>query len=66
MGVLTLITIGVIALAIIGLGWQVFVSGVFKGAEKIIGSNPELKNITLKAKQYIVNITKNASQVLNP
>ena len=51
-------------LAVIGLGWRVFVSGVFKGAEKIIGSSPELKNITLKAKQYIVNITKNTSQVL--
>ncbi|MGC2427522.1 MAG: hypothetical protein WA421_10825 [Nitrososphaeraceae archaeon] len=64
MGLLTWIIIGVLILAIIGLGWQVFVSGVFKGAEKIIGSNPELKNITLKAKQYIINITKNASQVL--
>ncbi|HET7344966.1 MAG TPA: hypothetical protein VFJ05_03730 [Nitrososphaeraceae archaeon] len=64
MGLLTWIIIGVMILAIIGLGWQVFVSGVFKGAEKIIGSSPELKNITLKAKQYIVNITKNTLQVL--
>jgi anionic cell wall polymer biosynthesis LytR-Cps2A-Psr (LCP) family protein len=64
MGLVTWITIVVLILAIIGLGWHTFVSGVFKGAEKIINGNPEIKNITEKAKQYIVNVTKNASEEL--
>ena len=51
-------------LSIIGLGWQTFVVGVFKGGEKIINSNPEIKNVTQKVKQYIINIIKNASQEL--
>ncbi|MDP8941227.1 MAG: hypothetical protein M3M84_01630 [Thermoproteota archaeon] len=51
-------------LSVIGLGWQTFVVGVFKGGEKIINSNPEIKNVTQKVKQYIINIIKNASQEL--
>ena len=61
---LILIVISVLVLANIGLGWQVFISGVFKGAEKIISSTPVLENLSGKAKQYIVNITKNASEEL--
>ncbi|HZA62950.1 MAG TPA: hypothetical protein VE573_08780 [Nitrososphaeraceae archaeon] len=61
---LILIIISVLVLANIGLGWQVFISGVFKGAEKIISSTPVLENVSGKAKQYIVNITKNASEEL--
>ena len=61
---LILIVISVLILANIGLGWQVFISGVFKGAEKIISSTPILENVSGKAKQYIVNITKNASEEL--
>ncbi len=61
---LILIMISVLILANIGLGWQVFISGVFKGAEKIISSTPILENVSGKAKQYIVNITKNASEEL--
>ena len=61
---LILIVISVLVLANIGLGWQVFISGVFKGAEKIISSTPVLENVSGKAKQYIVNITKNASEEL--
>ncbi|MDP8941783.1 MAG: hypothetical protein M3M84_04505 [Thermoproteota archaeon] len=61
---LILIVISVLILANIGLGWQVFISGVFKGAEKIISSTPVLENVSGKAKQYIVNITKNASEEL--
>ena len=61
---LILIIISVLILANIGLGWQVFISGVFKGAEKIISSTPILENVSGKAKQYIVNITKNASEEL--
>ena len=64
MGLLIWIIIAVLILSIIGLGWQTFVVGVFKGGEKIINSNPEIKNVTQKVKQYIINIIKNASQEL--
>jgi anionic cell wall polymer biosynthesis LytR-Cps2A-Psr (LCP) family protein len=62
MGALTWIILIIVILAIVGLGWQVFVSGVFKGAEKIINTNPVLKNTTQEAKQYFGGIIKNASQ----
>ena len=62
MGALTWIIVIIVILAIIGLGWQVFVSGVFKGAEKIINTNPVIKNTTLEAKQYFGSIVKNMSQ----
>jgi uncharacterized membrane protein len=55
MGLFTWIIIAVLILSIIGLGWQTFVGGVFKGGEKIINSNPEIKNVTQKVKQYIIN-----------
>ena len=64
MGLFTWIIIAVMILSIIGLGWQTFVVGVFKGGEKIINSNPEIKNVTQKVKQYIINIIKNASEEL--
>jgi uncharacterized membrane protein len=64
MGLLIWIIIAVLILSIIGLGWQTFVVGVFKGGEKIINSNPEIKNVTQKVKQYIINIIKNASEDL--
>jgi Tfp pilus assembly protein PilO len=62
MGALTWIIVIIVILAIIGLGWQVFVSGVFKGAEKIINTNPVLKNTTEEAKHYFGGIVKNMSQ----
>ena len=62
MGALTLIILVIVILAIIGLGWQVFVSGVFKGAERIINTNPALKNTTQEAKQYFGAVIKNVSQ----
>ena len=62
MGLFIWIIIAVLILSIIGLGWQTFVVGVFKGGEKIINSNPEIKNITQKVKQSIINIIKNASK----
>ena len=62
MGALTFVILIIIFLAIIGLGWQVFVSGVFRGAEKIINTNPILKNTTQEAKQYFGGIINNVSQ----
>ena len=64
MGLFIWIIIAVLILSVIGLGWQTFVVGVFKGGEKIINSNPEIINVTQKVKQYIINIIKNASQEL--
>ena len=64
MGLFIWIIIAVLILSVIGLGWQTFVVGVFKGGEKIINSNPEIENVTQKVKQYIINIIKNASQEL--
>jgi Tfp pilus assembly protein PilO len=62
MGALALVILIIVVLAIIGLGWQVFISGVFKGAEKIINTNPILKNTTQEAKQYFGGIINNVSQ----
>jgi Tfp pilus assembly protein PilO len=64
MGLTTWIIICILILSIVGLGWQTFVLGVFKGGEKIINSNPEIKNATQKVKQYIVNIIKGISEEL--
>src|SRR5215212_179268 len=64
MGLTTWIMIAILILFIIGLGWQTFVLGVFKGGEKIINSNLEIKNATENVRQYIVNIIKRASEEL--
>ena len=64
MGILTWIIIAVLILSIIGLGWQTFVLGVFKGGEKIINSTPEIKSITDKAKQYLIDGAKTLSEEL--
>jgi hypothetical protein len=62
MGILTWIVIAVLILSIIGLGWQTFVLGIFKGGEIIINGNPEIKNMAEKAKQYITDSSKNLSE----
>jgi hypothetical protein len=51
-------------LVIIGLGWQTFLKGIFNGAQKIINSSPELRNLTGEAKSYITNITENSTKNL--
>ena len=44
---------------IIGIGWQAFISGVFKGAKKlgITPSNASIRNVTENARKFINNIT---------
>ena len=64
MGFITIILVVVTILVIIGLGWQTFLKGIFNGAEKIINSSPELRNLTGDAKSYITNITENSSKNL--
>jgi anionic cell wall polymer biosynthesis LytR-Cps2A-Psr (LCP) family protein len=61
MGLITWIVVVVTILAIMGLGWNVFVSGVYKGVHKIMGSTI-LKKMTEKAQQLVGNITKNGSE----
>lgn len=64
MGFITIILVVVTILVIIGLGWQTFLKGIFNGAEKIINSSPELRNLTGEAKSYITNITENSTKNL--
>lgn len=58
MGIITWIVIGVIILAIIGLGWHTFFVGVKKGADKI-GLTPIIRNITNQAKHSFGGLVKN-------
>ena len=59
MGILVLIVVGVLFLAIIGLGWNTFFEGVWKGADKI-GIASIIENVT----QSAAEITKNTSRDL--
>lgn len=59
MGILILIVVGVLFLAIIGLGWNTFFEGVWKGADKI-GIASIIENVT----QSATEITKNTSRDL--
>ena len=59
-GWIVLILTILIILAVIGLGWDTFFSGVKQGAEKI-GSLPQVKNLTDKAKSEFDNIIGNSS-----
>ena len=61
MGLLTWIIIGVVVLAIIGLGWQTFFSGMWNGAQRI-GQNPIVQNVTNEAKQGIKDIINNTTK----
>ena len=61
MGLLTWIIIGVVLLAIIGLGWQTFFSGIWNGAQRI-GQNPIVQNVTNEAKQGVKEIIKNTTK----
>jgi hypothetical protein len=62
MGLITWIAISIIILAIIGIGWQAFISGVFNGAKKLGIPIPTKKSITEKARQYISNISNSNSR----
>lgn len=63
MGLLTWIIIAVIILAVIGLGWQAFFSGVLQGAQKV-GSNPIVQNLTGEAKEQAKELISNATSDL--
>ena len=57
MGLFVWIIVIIVILAIIGLGWDTFFSGVMKGADKI-GITSIVKNAT----NEVAEIAKNASQ----
>jgi hypothetical protein len=62
MGILTWMMVAIVLLAIIGQGWNSFVSSIFKGISRVLDSiNPLIRDASKEAKHYIYNITKNAS-----
>ena len=52
MGLITWVVIAVVILAIIGLGWQTFFSGIWQGAQKV-GQNPLVQNLTREVKDKV-------------
>jgi hypothetical protein len=52
MGLITWVVIAIVILAIIGLGWQTFFSGVWQGAQKV-GQNPLVQNLTREVKDKV-------------
>jgi len=62
MGLITWMAVVVTILAIMRLGWNVFVSGVYKGVQKIMGNSTVLKKMSEKAQQLVGSITKNGSE----
>ena len=59
-GWIVLILAVLVILALVGLGWDTFFGGVKKGAEKI-GSLPEVKNLTDKARSEFDSIIGNST-----
>ena len=59
-GWIVLILAILVILALVGLGWDTFFTGVKKGVEKI-GNLPEIKNITNKAKNGFDSIVGNST-----
>jgi hypothetical protein len=59
-GWIVLILAILVILAVVGLGWDTFFGGVKQGAEKI-GSLPQIKNLTDKAKSEFDNIIGNST-----
>jgi len=54
MGLFGLLLLVVIILAIIGLGWTTFSSGVITGFEKAVEvGTPIIKDLTQEAKEYV-------------
>jgi hypothetical protein len=54
MGLFSFILLLVIILAVIGLGWQMFSSGVIGGFEKAVDiGTPIIKNLTHEAKDHV-------------
>ena len=63
MGLMTWILLGVVVVAVIGLGVGVFFGGLVRGAE-IIGENPAVQNASSAAKGFIQDRFSNSSIAL--
>jgi hypothetical protein len=61
MGIILWFIAIVLFLAIIGLGWETFFTGVLKGVDKI-GITPVLKNITDTTKDSLQGIISESSR----
>lgn len=61
MGVMLWIIAIVLFLAIIGLGWETFFTGVIKGADKI-GIMPVIKNLTDSTKETLGDVLTDSSK----
>ena len=58
MGLLTLVLIVLVILAVIGLGWKTFSSGIISGFETVLDmGQPIVKNLTQEAKEYVNNLS---------
>jgi len=56
MGLITLLIIIIVILAIIGLGWKSFSTGVLSGFERVLEiGNPIVKNITQQTRELVNN-----------
>jgi hypothetical protein len=54
MGVLALVLIVLVVLAIIGLGWKTFSSGIIRGFETVVDvGQPIIKNLTNGTREYV-------------
>ncbi len=54
MGLLALILIVLVVLAIIGLGWKTFSSGIISGFEIVVDvGQPIIKNLTNGTREYV-------------
>jgi len=65
MGLLTWIfltfILTIIILSMIGLGWNVFISSVFRGIDKVLnGISPIARDLGNEARQYAANISENS------
>jgi hypothetical protein len=54
MGLLTWVLLGVVVLVVIGLGWGVFFSGLYRGAQ-VVSENPVVQNATQEATKTAEN-----------
>ena len=61
MGVILWMIAIILFLAIIGLGWETFFSGVLKGVDKI-GVTPVIKNITDSTKESLKGVLSDSSR----
>jgi hypothetical protein len=54
MGLLALVLIVLVVLAIIGLGWKTFSSGIISGFEIVVDvGQPIIKNLTSGTREYV-------------